>query len=108
MGSDVAASNLNLGLDFAKAFAENGYYRIFKPEQVFLSLFGGRSSGAIKAIEGVTLYVIIGVSAQELPDVEELYELDPNAVIVMYNLKLDVLRGDIGNPAFPPKDLHDR
>jgi len=147
--SDVAATNLNLALDFAKAFAENEYSiaimlpdeaeqeiimekvgttadpfpgvkisslrrsedgdnRIFKPEQVFLSLFGGRSSGAIKAIDGVTMYVIIIASAQELPDVEELHELDPNAVIVMYNLKLDVLRGDIGNPAFPPKELHDR
>jgi hypothetical protein len=82
--------------------------RFFKPEQTFMTLFGGRSNGVIKPIEGVEMYIIIIASAQELPDVEELHELDPNAVICFYNLKLDVLRGDLGAPAFPPKDFHDR
>lgn len=35
-------------------------------------------------------------------------ELDPGKTIVFYNLKLDVLRGDLGAPAFPPKDFQDR
>lgn len=82
--------------------------RFFKPEQTFMSLFGGKSGGIIKPIEGVDMYIVIVASAQELPDVEELSELDPNAVICLYNLKLDVLRGDLGAPAFPPKDFQDR
>lgn len=82
--------------------------RFFKPEQTFMSLFGGKSGGIIQPIEGVDMYVIIIASAQELPDVEELAELAPEAVICFYNLKLDVLRGDLGAPAFPPKDFQDR
>lgn len=82
--------------------------RFFKPEQTFMSLFGGKSGGIIKPIEGVDMYLIIIASAQELPDVEELAELDPNAIICLYNLKLDVLRGDLGAPAFPPKEFQDR
>ena len=54
------------------------------------------------------MYIILVASAQELPDVEELHSLDPNAAIICYNLKLDTLRGDLGAPAFPGKDFHDR
>jgi len=82
--------------------------RFFKPEQTFMSLFGGKSGGIIKPLEGVEMYVIVIASAQELPDVEELHELAPDAVICFYNLKLDILRGDLGAPAFPPKDFQDR
>ena len=72
-----------------------------------MNLFGGKS-GAIKPMEDVDMYVVIVASAQELPDVEELSELDPDKVIVFYNLKLDVLRGDLGAPAFPGRDFQDR
>lgn len=67
------------------------------------------------------MYIIVVASAQELPDVEELYEQikkderdesttgqQQQPVIVFYNLKLDILRGDLGAPAFPSKELHDR
>uniref|UniRef100_A0A7S2NYW3 DUF1995 domain-containing protein n=1 Tax=Leptocylindrus danicus TaxID=163516 RepID=A0A7S2NYW3_9STRA len=73
----------------------------------FQFLFGG-NSGTVQKIDGVQMYIIIVASAQELPDVEKLSELDPDAVIVFFNLKLDVLRGDLGAPAFPGKDLQDR
>jgi len=89
--------------------SEEGDERMFKPEQAFLSLFGGGSGGTVKGMEGVDMYVIIVASAQELPDVEELYELEKGEKpIVFYNLKLDVLRGDLGAPAFPSKDFQDR
>lgn len=54
------------------------------------------------------MYVCLVASAQELPDIEELSKLDPGKPIVLYNLKLDILRGDLGAPAFPPKDFQDR
>mmetsp|Transcript_13318 Transcript_13318/g.15267 ORF Transcript_13318/g.15267 Transcript_13318/m.15267 type:complete len:371 (+) Transcript_13318:54-1166(+) len=88
--------------------SEDGDNRLFKPEQVLLNLFGTGSGGAVKKVKGAEVYVCIVASAQELPDVEELSHLDPDATIVMYNLKLDVLRGDFGAPAFPPKDFQDR
>jgi len=88
--------------------SEEGDDRVFKPEQMFLSLFGGGSGGQVKAIPDTDMYVIVVASAQELPDVEELTSLDPDKVIVFFNLKLDVLRGDLGAPAFPPKDFQDR
>eukprot|EP00559_Dactyliosolen_fragilissimus_P000684 CAMPEP_0184867106 /NCGR_PEP_ID=MMETSP0580-20130426/25047_1 /TAXON_ID=1118495 /ORGANISM="Dactyliosolen fragilissimus" /LENGTH=400 /DNA_ID=CAMNT_0027367155 /DNA_START=90 /DNA_END=1292 /DNA_ORIENTATION=- len=83
--------------------------RFFKPEQVFMSLMGNKSGGIIQPIDGVDMYVCIVASAQELPDIEELYDLlGDDKIICFYNLKLDVLRGDLGAPAFPPREFQDR
>merc|ERR1712232_885532 len=87
---------------------EGGDDRVVKPEQLFLSLFGGGSGGAVKPIPDADMYICLVASAQELPDIEELHGLEPDKPIVFYNLKLDILRGDLGAPAFPPKDFHDR
>ncbi|GKY92443.1 hypothetical protein MPSEU_000214800 [Mayamaea pseudoterrestris] len=81
--------------------------RIFKPEQLLLNLFGTKN-GIVQPLPGVDMYIILVASAQELPDIEELHLNDPDKTIVFYNLKLDILRGDLGNPAFPGKDLQDR
>jgi len=59
-------------------------------------------------MEDVDMYICLTASAQELPDIEELHQLDPEKTVVFYNLKLDVLRGDLGAPAFPGKDFQDR
>ena len=96
--------------------SEEGDTRIFKPENLLIGLMGRGSGGTTKPIEDTKMYIIVGASAQELPDVEELYEQikddkDENGncpTIVFYNLKLDVLRGDLGAPAFPGKDFQDR
>ena len=94
--------------------------RLFQPEQLLLGLFGRGSGGAVKTVPGADVYVCLGVSAQELPDVEELFQLEQQQqqannnnqtstpTIVFYNLKLDILRGDLGAPAFPPKAFQDR
>lgn len=83
--------------------------RVLKPEQLLLGLFGGGSAGIVKALPGVNVYICLTASAQELPDIEELSKLvEPGTTIIMYNLKLDVLRGDLGAPAFPSKDFQDR
>jgi len=95
---------------------DEGDDRIFKPENLFIGLMGRGSGGTVKPSENTNMYIIVVASAQELPDVEELYEQikddkDENGkspVIVFYNLKLDVLRGDLGAPAFPGKDFQDR
>ena len=95
--------------------SEEGDTRIFKPENVLIGLLGRGSGGTVKPIENTKMYVVVVASAQELPDIEELYdqikdvkEGEEAPVIVMYNLKLDVLRGDLGAPAFPGKDFQDR
>ncbi len=95
---------------------EEGDTRLFKPENLFLGLMGRGSGGSVRPVDGARMYIIVVASAQELPDVEELYEQIKNdtnedgksPVIVFYNLKLDVLRGDLGAPAFPGKDFQDR
>ena len=81
--------------------------RMFKPEQLLLNLFGTKS-GIVEPLPDVDMYVCLVASAQELPDIEELHMSDPDKTIVFYNLKLDVLRGDLGAPAFPGKDFQDR
>ncbi len=118
----VLLSSLRRGME--------GDTRLFKPENLFLGLMGRGSGGSVRPVDGARMYIIVVASAQELPDVEELYEQirinnnnndetkDDNAkeagtttsspVIVFYNLKLDILRGDLGAPAFPGKDFQDR
>jgi len=52
------------------------------------------------------MFIIIGASAQELPDVRELCKAAGDRPVILFNLKLQVLRGDFGLPFFPSKSLH--
>lgn len=52
------------------------------------------------------MFVIVGASAQELPDVERLVAAAAGRPVVLFNLKLDAARGDLGLPAFPRKRMH--
>jgi len=52
------------------------------------------------------IFIIIGASAQELPDVRKFCEAAGDRPVILFNLKLQTLRGDFGLPAFPPKSLH--
>lgn len=54
------------------------------------------------------IFVVLGASAQELPDVEKMIEAAGDRPVVLFNLKLDSSRGDLGLPAFPRRALHFR
>jgi len=77
-------------------------------DQIFGSIFGATVGGTVVGIPGTIMYIAIVSSTQELPDVEKLHEMDPNIPIVFFNLRLDILRGDLGLPLFPGRDLHHR
>ena len=77
-------------------------------DKIIGSIFGATFAGEVAGIEDTKLYVALVSSTQELPDLEKLHDLDPTVPIVFFNLKLDQLRGDLGLPLFPGRDLHYR
>jgi len=77
----------------------------FSPMAFFGSIFK-QGSGEVVPAEWASMYLIVGASAQELPAIQKLAELEPTKPIICFNLKLDTLRGDLGLPAFPGRDIH--
>ena len=77
----------------------------FSPMALFGTIFK-QGSGEVVAADFADMHIIVGASAQELPAIAKLADLAPNKPLICFNLKLDVLRGDLGLPAFPPKAVH--
>lgn len=77
-------------------------------DQILMSIFGATIGGTVESIPNTSLYIALISSTQELPDLEKLHVLNPSIPIVFFNLRLDILRGDLGLPLFPNRDLHFR
>eukprot|EP01040_Poterioochromonas_malhamensis_P003922 gene3922-4196_t len=77
-------------------------------DQIFSAIFRSSSEKNIIETPGTEMYVALVSSTQELPDLERLHSLNPNIPIVFFNLGLDALRGDLGLPLFPKRELHYR
>jgi len=77
-------------------------------DQMLGSIFGATFGGEVKPVPGTKLYIAVVSSTQELPDLEKLHSMEPSVPIVFFNLRLDILRGDLGLPLFPSRDLHFR
>ena len=70
-------------------------------------LFGGDGQTKVEEVQDDDdLFIVIGASAQELPDVKALCERAGDRPVVLFNMKLQIIRGDLGLPFFPGKDLH--
>ncbi|KAJ8900742.1 hypothetical protein NDN08_000043 [Rhodosorus marinus] len=54
------------------------------------------------------MFIVMSASCQELPQVEKMCIKAGERPVIFFNLKLDTLRGDLGLPAFPPKNLQYR
>eukprot|EP00900_Chrysochromulina_parva_P025111 jgi/Chrpa1/7233/Chrysochromulina_OHIO_Genome00014016-RA len=77
----------------------------FNPMSAFGALFK-QGTGEVTPAEWASMYIVVGASCQELPTIAALHKLEPNKPIVCFNLKLDTLRGDLGLPAFPSRNVH--
>eukprot|EP00607_Mallomonas_marina_P005010 CAMPEP_0182425800 /NCGR_PEP_ID=MMETSP1167-20130531/12285_1 /TAXON_ID=2988 /ORGANISM="Mallomonas Sp, Strain CCMP3275" /LENGTH=307 /DNA_ID=CAMNT_0024606795 /DNA_START=224 /DNA_END=1147 /DNA_ORIENTATION=+ len=75
-------------------------------DQIVFSILGATVGGTVEVIPNTDVYVAVVSSTQELPDLEKLHNLDPSIPIIFFNLRLDILRGDLGLPLFPSRDLH--
>lgn len=77
-------------------------------DQIIGSIFGATVGGTVEAIPNTYMYIALVSSTQELTDLEKLHKINPKIPIIFFNLRLDFLRGDLGLPLFPGRDLHHR
>ncbi|KAG2499857.1 hypothetical protein HYH03_002148 [Edaphochlamys debaryana] len=88
-----------------------GHLQEGNPPYFLAGLFGGIPKiDSTEAGERADTYIFINATCVELMNVREYIEKFTadqarDKVFVLWNLELDTLRGDLGLPAFPPKEL---
>jgi hypothetical protein len=61
-------------------------------DQLVSSVFGQRFGGTVTPFPDAKMYIALVFSTQELPDLEKLYQAQPDVPIVFFNLQLDKVR----------------
>eukprot|EP01038_Epipyxis_sp_PR26KG_P005490 gene5490-7601_t len=102
-----SVENLNRNISLATIRADS-IKNAKSLDQIFMSVFGATVGGVVEGIPNTKMYIAVVSSTQELPDLEKLHNIDPSIPIVFFNLRLDVLRGDLGLPLFPNRELQYR
>lgn len=133
---EVADANLRLALDFASRYADEGKKVVISfPDRIerdraeedlsprdnirlsclrdsrpgwFIERLWTSPPVESAVLDEDDMFIVLGASCQELPDVERLVSCAGDRPVILFNLKLDSARGDLGLPAFPRRDLHFR
>lgn len=76
------------------------------------SIMGGKAPDSKPSAEAADFFIIINATCVELPNVQSYLETNAKGKdgkpkhFAVWNLELDILRGDLGLPSFPSKEMH--